>query len=110
MSISNIVIATSFIWLLVSFWNRNDLPQNIEYVPELLSEPLQTATRKPSFDAHYNGVKYLIEPEFEYDLYGMIVSYRHHNGVRIHLMANDHLNMLDVCVIWGENTGIRRLR
>jgi len=110
MSISNIVIATSFVWLLVSFWNRNDLPQNIDYVPEILNEPLQRATRKPSFDAHYNGVNYLIEPEFEYDLYGMIVSYRHHDGDRIHLLANDHLNMLDVCVIWGENTSNSRLR
>lgn len=110
MKISNIVIATSFVWLLVSFWNRNDLPQNIEYVPEILKEPLQRATRKPSFDAIYNGVNYLIEPEYEYDLYGLIVSYRHHDGnSRMHLLADDHLNMLDVCVIWGDNTSNRRL-
>ncbi len=110
MKISNIVIATSFVWLLVSFWNRNDLPQNIDYVPEILNEPLQTATRKPSFEASYNGVEYLIEPEYEYDLYGMIVSYRHHDGdSRMHLAANDHLNMLDVCVVWGDNTTNRRL-
>lgn len=110
MKISNIVIATSFVWLLVSFWNRNDLPQNIDYIPEILNEPLQTVTRKPSFDASYNGVEYLIEPEYEYDLYGMIVSYRHHNGdSRMHLAANDHLNMLDVCVVWGDNTTNRRL-
>ncbi len=110
MRISNIVIATAFVWLLVSFWNRNDLPQNIDYVPEILNEPLQTVTRKPSFDASYNGVEYLIEPEYEYDLYGMIVSYRHHDGdSRMHLAANDHLNMLDVCVVWGDNTTNRRL-
>ncbi len=111
MKISNIAIATSFIWLLVSFWNRNDLPRDIDYVPEILDEPVQTATRKRSFDASYNGVEYLIEPEYEYDLYGMIVSYRHHDGdSRMHLQANDHLNMLDVCVIWGDNTSNRRLR
>jgi len=109
MKISSFVIATSFVWLLVSFWNRNDLPKNIDYVPEILNEPLQTGTRKPSFDASYNGVKYRIEPEYEYDLYGMIVSYRHHDGDRMHLAANDHLNMLDVCVVWGDNTRNRRL-
>ena len=110
MRIINIVIATSFLWLLVSFWNRSDLPQNIDYVPELLNEPLQTTTRRSSFDASYNGVEYLIEPEYEYDLYGMIVSYRHHDGdSRMHRAANDHLNMLDVCVIWGDNTVNRRL-
>ena len=104
MKISNIVIATSFVWLLVSFWNRNDLPGNIEYVPEILNEPVQTATSNPAFDANYNDVAYRIEPEYEYDLYGTIVSFRHHDDSRIHLLANDHLNMLDVCVIWGDNT------
>jgi len=111
MKVSNIVIAASFFWLLVSFWNRNNLPRNIDYVPQILDEPSQTATRKASFDANYNGVEYLIEPEYEYDLYGMIVSYRHHDGdSRMHLQANDHLNMLDVCVIWGDNTANLRLQ
>ncbi len=105
MKISNIIIAVSFVWFLVSFWNRNDLPKNINYVENVLSEPMQTATQKAPFDAIYNGVEYLVEPEYDYDLYGMIVSYRHHDSnSRMHFLANDHLNMLDVCVIWGDNT------
>ncbi len=108
--LSNIVIATSLVWLLVSFWNRNDLPQDINYVAAILDEPVQTVSRKLSFDASYNGVDYLVEPQYEYDLHGMIVSYRHHDGdSRMHLRANDHLNMLDVCVIWGDNTNNSRL-
>ena len=110
MNINNIVIATSFVWLLVSFWNRNDLPQDINYVAAVLNEPVQKATNKSSFDANYNGVAYRIEPEYDYDLFGMIVSFRHHDGdSRMHLRANDHLNMLDVCVIWGDNTSNRGL-
>ncbi len=110
MNINNIVILTSFVWLLVSFWNRNDLPQDINYVAAVLNEPVQKATNKSSFDANYNGVAYRIEPEYDYDLFGMIVSFRHHDGdSRMHLRANDHLNMLDVCVIWGDNTRNRRL-
>ncbi len=110
MNINNIVIVTSFVWLLVSFWNRNDLPQDINYVAAVLNEPVQKATNKSSFDANYNGVAYRIEPEYDYDLFGMIVSFRHHDGdSRMHLRANDHLNMLDVCVIWGDNTNNRRL-
>ena len=105
MRISNIVIAASFICLLVSFWNRNDLPRNIQYQPEVLTEPLQRSTAKAAFSANYEGVEYRVDPEFEYELYGMIVSYRHHDGKsRMHARANDHLNMLDVCVVWGDNT------
>ncbi len=30
---------------------------------------------------------------------------RHHDGnSRMHALAGDHLNMLDVCVVWGGNT------
>ena len=42
MKISNIVVVVSFIWLAVSFWNRNDLPRNIDFLPEVLGEPRQT--------------------------------------------------------------------
>ncbi len=100
----------SFVWLLVSFWNRNDLPRDIDYVAAVLNEPVQKATHKPPFDVIYNGVDYRVEPQYEYDLTGMIVSFRHHDGEsRMHRRANDHLNMLDVCVIWGDNTRNPRL-
>jgi hypothetical protein len=105
MRLNNILIATSFLWLLVSFWNRNDLPGNIEYVSDIADEPDQTATREQPFFATVNDVEYLIEPEYAYDLTGMIVSYRQHKGnSRMHLQANDHLNVADVCVVWGDNT------
>lgn len=105
MRINNIFVAVSFVWLLVSFWNRNDLPRNIDYVPEITNEPAQTETRQRPFTAVFNEVEYLIEPEYEYDIVGMIVSYRHHdNNSRMHRLADDHLNMLDVCVVWGDNS------
>ena len=105
MRLNNILIATSFLWLLVSFWNRNDLPGNIEYVSAIANEPEQTATWEKPFYATVNDVEYLIEPEYAYDLTGMIVSYRQHEGnSRMHLQANDHLNVADVCVVWGDNT------
>lgn len=107
---NNILVATSFIWLLVSFWNRNDLPGNIDFVPEIAVEPKQTSTSKKPFEVTFNEVAYLVEPEYSYDLTGMIVSYRHHdNYSRMHRLANDHLNMLDVCVVWGDNTASKFL-
>lgn len=110
MRANDIMIGSSFVLLIVSFWNRNDLPRRIDYVPEIHSEPMQTSTRKSSFTSHFAGIDYLVEPKYEYELYGMIVSYRHHDGDSLmHRLANDHLNMLDVCVIWGDNTRNARL-
>ena len=109
MRLNNALIVFSFVGLLVSFWNRNDLPSKIEFVAEIESEPMQTPTRKASFGATVNGVDYTIEPEYAYDITGMVVSYRHHgeDNSRMHRLAEDHLNMLDVCVVWGDNTRAR---
>ena len=110
MKVNNLVIAISFVVLMVSFWNRNDLPGNVEYVAGIAQEPSQLGTGKRPFDAVFKEVTYRVEPEYAYDITGMIVSYRHHdNNSRMHALANDHLNMLDVCVIWGDNLANERL-
>ena len=111
MKSNNVVIAASFIALLVSFWNRNELPRDIDYRPDIAAPPKQSVTREPAFDVSYKGINYRIEPEYDYDLFGMVVSYRHHDGEsRMHRRAGDHLNMLDVCVVWGDNAVNEQLR
>ena len=103
--VTNAVVVLSFFWLVVSFWNRNDIPGSIDYVAAIADEPRQTRTTRRTFDASWEEVDYLVEPEYDYDLVGMIVSFRHHdNNSRMHRLADDHLNMLDVCVVWGSNT------
>lgn len=102
MRLNSIFIIACSVVLVYAFWHRNDLPADIEPVPALLEEPRQTSTRVGPFTANFNGVDYLVEPEFRYELLGLVVSFRHHdNNSRLHFLANDHLNMLDVCVVWG---------
>ncbi len=95
----------SVLVLLVSFWNRNALPRNIEFVPSIIEDPLQRATDDRPFDVSFNGVDYTVAPEYRYDITGMVVSYRHHSqdNSRMHRRASDHLNMVDLCVVWGDN-------
>jgi hypothetical protein len=102
---TNVLIIISLVWLLVSFWNRNELPGSIDYVAAVANEPQQTETDRQPFDAAWSGIDYRVDPQYDYDLVGMVVSFRHHdNNSRMHRLANDHLNMLDVCVVWGNNT------
>lgn len=92
--------------LLVSFWHRNAIPGNVDVVAGVREEPLQTPTSAPAFDIDFENVSYRVAPEFDYELSGVVVSYRHHEGTsRMHSRARDHVNMLDVCVVWGENAG-----
>ena len=111
MRANDILIVTSAAVLLVSFWNRNDLPGDINYVPQLAEEPRQSPTRERPFRLTYNDVQYEVAPEYDYDITGMVVSYRHHHedNSRMHALAKDHLNMLDMCVVWGDNLKNERL-
>jgi hypothetical protein len=102
-TLNKIVFCASTAVLLVSIWNRNDLPPARVLLPQLAAEPQQRPTTRPRFDVDYSGVRYAVEPQFDYDLYGMVVSYRQHDGQSLmHRRANDHLNMADLCVVWGD--------
>ena len=102
-NVNKVIVVGSALTLLISFWNRNDLPGNIQFTPGLESEPKQSLSLKRPFSIEHKGVTYLVEPEYDYELYGMIVSYRHHNGnSRMHRLSNDHLNIADLCVVWGD--------
>jgi hypothetical protein len=99
----NLVILASIVLFLVSFLKRNEFPESIDTVVELNNEPTQSVIQKPAFQTDYSGIEYIIEPQYEYELYGLVVSYRHHDGdSMLHKLWNDHLNMADVCVVWGK--------
>lgn len=101
--INNYLITGCALLFAIAFWNRNDIPANLDFAPGLAEEPRQRPVSKKPFTVEYEGVDYLIEPEYAYEIYGMIVSYRQHDGAsRMHRRANDHLNMADLCVVWGD--------
>lgn len=101
--IINLVILISIVLFLVSFLKRNEFSEELDAVVELNGEPKQSPIQKPAFQAGYSGIEYTVEPQYEYQLYGLVVSYRHHDGdSMLHKLWNDHLNMADVCVVWGK--------
>ena len=73
--------------------------------PELSREPLQIATDVKPFVSRRNGIRYLIEPRFTYDIYGLVVSYHDSNAWwdMAHAAWNDYISTRDICVVWGEN-------
>jgi hypothetical protein len=102
-ALNNAVLAVSAVVAAVAFWNRNDLPANVAFRPELANAPRQRAVAKQPLTLDYAGVRYAVVPQYEYELYGMVVSYRQHDGEsRMHRLANDHLNVADLCVVWSD--------
>ena len=101
--ISGYIIILSALVAVVAFWNRNTLPMDMAFVYQLQDEPKQSPVQQPPFTVSYSGVQYTVEPQYDYDLYGLVVSYRHHDGdTMLHKLWNDHLNTADICVLWGD--------
>jgi hypothetical protein len=102
-TLNKAVMSASALTLLVAFWNRNDLPGTIDFHPGLEDEPRQREIHKRPTTVPYAGVEYRVEPLYEYELYGLVVSYRQHDGEdSMHRWSNDHLNVADVCVVWSD--------
>mgnify|MGYP001176277308 FL=1 len=98
------ILIISFAILVISFWNRNELPDKKDMDPQLAVEPIQEMIQLPEFSVNVDGNDYFIQPKYDYELYGMVVSYRVHNSdTGAHLRWGDHLNVADYCVVWSEN-------
>jgi hypothetical protein len=81
------------------------LPTTAEVLPALHAEPRQQTVAAPRFGAHAGNVDYRIAPLAEYDIAGLVVS-RHDADTWwdwIHRASNDHLNVVDLCMVWGVN-------
>ncbi len=98
-------IATGFALLAAGFAFDGHLPARDQLLPEVLTEPVQNMVRMPAFAAHAGKVDYSVAPVADYEITGLVVS-RHDADTWwdwIHAAANDHLNVVDLCMVWGAN-------
>lgn len=97
------ILPLSFVVFIVSFWNRNDLGEDLQLLPELQQAPIQNKVSTNPFEASINDVIYTVKPLYQYELYGLVVSYQFHDGdFGLHRRWGDHLNVADICVVWQD--------
>jgi len=112
-TLQSLLLLFSLCGVALGMWQRDRLPPPGQLVSAVAQEPLQTPTRTPRFQANAASVDYTVKPLFDYKLQGVVVS-RHDTAVWWDLVHrkewNDHLNVVDLCVVWGTNatTGIYR--
>ena len=103
-TVNSVIFYCSCLLLLASCWQRNDFPEHLQLEAGLQQEPVQKPVREAAFTVSRGGVQYRVEPRYSYDLHGVVVSYEHHDGnYSLHRLWNDHLNVADICVVWGAN-------
>jgi len=103
-----------YLWLLgalafwpLASWRARSLPPPGQLDPALRQEPRQLPSDRAPFTVELEGITYRVQPQFSYALEGLVVS-EHVTASwwrprTFHTRANDHLNVKDLCVIWGEN-------
>ncbi len=89
-----------------TYFQKDRLPEIDFYDATQLKSPQQTSTHKQSFETRVNDQTYTVNPLFDYELHGVIVSYHDADSftdITHHRRWQDYLNLRDLCVVWGDN-------
>lgn len=96
-----------------SHWKKDQFPPPAFYDLTRLGEPLQTPTDAQPFDIEAEGIRYTVEPLFDYRLDGVVVSLHDSDalGDIYHFKEwKDFINLRDLCVVWGDNVATGAFR
>jgi hypothetical protein len=99
------LMAAGVALLAASLLLRHALPAPVELRAELRNEPLQQPTQAAPFRTSVGGITYTVTPMAEYEIWGLVVSDHDSDAWWdwIHSASNDHLNVVDLCVVFAEN-------
>lgn len=105
------IFIVSVLTALALRWQVDKLPDPSFYNSSLLSAPEQTPLEKDAFTTQAGDQHYRIQPLFNYELNGVVVSLHDADSLTDiwhHGSWSDYLNIRDLCVMWGNNirTGI----
>jgi hypothetical protein len=93
------------LFMAAGWWLSDRLPPRDALVASVMEEPAQTPTAVAPFKVTVEGIEYGIKPVYDYDIAGLVVS-RHDSATwwdYIHAASHDHLNVADLCMVWGVN-------
>jgi hypothetical protein len=104
-TINMFLFYSSLLVVLVSCLNRNEIPNDIQIEPLLLQEPIQSPNIEAPFQITQGEHVYTVEPLYDYELTGLVVSYHHSDSFNdlMHKRSGDYFNVADLCVVWGQN-------
>lgn len=104
-SAARVLMTGGLLVALAGWWMKDVLPDPAKLQLDELEEPVQTRVRKPPIDTQMNGVDYRIQPRYAYELNAVVVSLHHSDTWwdYAHKAWGDHVNVMDLCVAWGDS-------
>ncbi|OVE81870.1 hypothetical protein BVY03_02535 [bacterium K02(2017)] len=99
-----IIIISSLATYIFTWFFTETLPKSDMIDPIIFTEPTQEPTDAEPFIKEFEDKKYMIRPQYQYDIYGLIVSYQDLDEKWFNIYyENDPYNIKDLCIIWGDN-------
>jgi len=105
-NVAFVALLVSMALFLTALYMKNRLPDTGDILPALYQMPRQSPARALSFDTRQGGRSYHITPLFDYELWGLVVSYYDTTGwwdVTHRFLWRDFINIKDICVLYGFN-------
>lgn len=87
----------------LGWWRLDALPPAARLASPIAEAPRQQPVKDPPFEVVAKGVNYLIQPRYAYQMDAVVVSLHQSDAWwdSAHEQWSDHINLLDVCVVWG---------
>lgn len=102
--VRNLIFILLLISVGVTFFTKEEYRHITTIEPAALREPLQTSTSAKEFTHKHKDIEYSIQPLFEYELNGMVVSRLDYEKIpTTDPRADDTLFPTDLCMLWGDN-------
>ncbi len=105
-SLVKTVFIFSFLILILTFFKKDNFIQFESPHPDTLLEPIQEQSQLNDFTVTKGGITYNISPKYSYKISGVVVSHKNHSStgsMMMHARAEDHINISDLCIVWGSN-------
>jgi len=93
----------SLLLMLAGWWQLDALPEPARLAPAIGQQPVQESLTAPPFELSAGDIRYRLSPRYRYQLNAVVVSLHHADAWwdSAHEQWNDHINLLDLCVVWG---------
>lgn len=98
-----ILLVSSLFVTGIAYFKRATLPERSKISAELRTDPIQTTTTQKPFSFKYLGDEYLVSPQANYEIKGLLVT--HNDITSFWDMYHDEnsVDIKDFCLIWGQN-------
>jgi len=105
LKLSKMLIILCIVGFAICYYQVKKLPAKNCIISEIYIQPSQREINKKPFTLKRGDITYLIRPLYDYEIYGLVVSY--HNSTSwfdyYHASWKDSLNVKDIGLVWGDN-------